>query len=105
MSTTKMRVKVYSFEHKILEEAVKKIVQVVLKAGGKVVGPIPMKTKKKKVTIRRSTFVFSKHADTLECRTHIRLLDINNVTGEIVNSLSNMSLPAGIDISIETINI
>jgi len=104
MSTTKMRVKIFSFEHKILEEAVKKIVQVVIKAGGKVTGPIPLRTVKKRVTIRRSTFVFAKHADTLECRTHKRLLDINNVTSEIVSSLSNMNLPAGIDISIETIS-
>lgn len=104
MSTTKMRVKIFSFEHKILEEAVKKIVQVVIKAGGKVIGPIPLKTIKKRVSIRRSTFVFSKHSDILECRTHKRLLDINNVTSEIVSSLSNMSLPAGVDISIETIS-
>ena len=103
MSNTKMRVKIYSFDHKVLEEAVKKLIQVVVKAGGKVNGPVPLKTKKKVVSIGRSTFIYSKAIDKIECRTHKRLMDITDVNSEVVNSLSTLSLPAGVDINIQTI--
>jgi small subunit ribosomal protein S10 len=103
MSTTKMRVKIYSFDHKILEEAVKKLIQVVVKSGGKVKGPVPLKTKKQVFTLLRSTFVYKKSRDKLECRIHKRLIDIHEVNSEIVNSLSTLSLPAGVDLSIETV--
>jgi small subunit ribosomal protein S10 len=102
--STKMRVRVLSFDHKILEEAVKKLIQVVMQAGGKVKGPIPLKTKKKVFTLLRSTFVYSKHRYKIESRQHKRLLEIENVNNEVVNSLSTLSLPAGVDISIETLN-
>jgi len=98
-----MRVKIYSYDHKVIEDAVKKLIQVIVKSGGTVVGPIPLKTKKKVVTVLRSTFVYKKHMDKLECRIHKRLIDIHNVNSEVVNSLSTLSLPSGVDISIETI--
>ena len=103
MSATKMRVKIYSFDHKILEEAVKKLIQVIIKSGGKVRGPIPMKTVKKVVTIQRSTFISKKAKDKLECRIHKRLIDIDDVNSEVINSLSTLTLPAGVDINIETV--
>ncbi len=104
MSVTKMRVRMYSFDHTILEEAVKKLVQVVVKSGAKVIGPVPLKTKTNVVTLLRSTFVYSKHRDKLESRIHKRLIDITEVNGEVVNALSTLALPAGVDINIETIN-
>lgn len=104
MSTTKMRVRVYSFDNKVLEDAVKKIVQVIVKSGGKVIGPVPLKTKKKVVTLLRSTFVSSKHRDKLESRVHKRLIDINDVNSDVINNLSTLTLPAGVDINIETIS-
>ncbi len=104
MSSTKIRVKIYSFDNKVLEEAVKKLIQVVIKAGGKVIGPVPLKTKNRVIAIHRSTFVYSKHIDKLEQRTYKRLIDITNVNTDIINSLSTLSLPAGVDISIETLN-
>ena len=105
MSETKIRVKIKSFDHRVLEKAVKKLVQVVLKSRGKLVGPVPLKTKKKRVTLRRATFVYSKHGDTLEARTHKRLIDIYDVNAEVVNNLSTLTLPAGVDILIETIPV
>lgn len=105
MSNTKMRVKIYSFDHKVLEEAVKKLIQVVAKAGGKILGPVPLKTKTRVVALARSTFVYSKAIDKIEQRIHKRLIDITSVNSEIVNALSTLSLPAGVDISIETITV
>lgn len=93
----------YSFDHRVLEDAVKKLTQVVIKAGGTIIGPVPLKTKKKVVTIQRSTFVHKKSKEKLEARVHKRLIDIINVNSEIVNNLSTLSLPAGVDISIETV--
>jgi len=102
--STKMRVKVLSFDHKVLEDAVKKLVQTVVRSGGKVKGPIPLKTKKKVVVLLKSTFVSSKHRDKIESRVHKRLVDIYEVNSEVVNNLSTLTLPAGVDISIETLN-
>lgn len=104
MSTTKMRVKMTSFDHKVLEEAVKKLIQVVLKSGGTIVGPIPLKTKHRVFVLRRSPFVYSKHGDKIESREHKRLIDIYQVNADVVNNLSTLSLPAGVDILIETLN-
>ncbi len=103
-ATTKMRVRIYSFDNKVLENALKRLVQVILKSEGKIIGPIPLKTKKKKINVLRSTFVNSKHRDTFECRMHKRLIDIHNVNAELVNNLSTLTLPAGVDINIETVN-
>jgi len=105
MTDTKIRVKVKSFDHTVLEKAVKKLIQVVLKSQGRVVGPVPLKTKRRKFTIRRATFVYSKHADNIEAREHKRLVDIYDVNAEVVNNLSTLSLPAGVDVLIETIPI
>jgi small subunit ribosomal protein S10 len=99
-----MRVKVAAFDHKVLEEAVKKLVQVVVKSGGTVVGPVPLKTKKRIFVLRRSPFVYSKHGDKIEAREHKRLIDIYDVNADVVNNLSTLSLPAGVDIVIETLN-
>jgi small subunit ribosomal protein S10 len=104
MSSTKMRVRIFSFDHKCLEEAIKKLVQIVTKSGAKVVGPVPLKTKKRIFTLRRSTFVFAKHADKIMSKEHKRLIDIYNVNAEVVNALSTLSLPASVDITIETVN-
>jgi small subunit ribosomal protein S10 len=103
MSATKIRVKIASFDHTILETAVKKLIQVVIKAGGKVTGPIPLKTKKKLFSLRRSTFVYSKHADKIESREHRRLVDITSMNNQVISSLSSLSLPAGVDIVIQTL--
>jgi small subunit ribosomal protein S10 len=103
MSATKIRVKIASFDHTILETAVKKLIQVVIKAGGKVIGPIPLKTKKKLFSLRRSTFVYSKHADKIESREHRRLVDITSMNNSVISSLSSLSLPAGVDIVIQTL--
>jgi small subunit ribosomal protein S10 len=89
----------------VLEQAVKKLIQVVVKSNGRVVGPIPLKTKKRRFALRRATFVYSKHADIIESREHTRLIDIYDVNSEVVNNLSTLSLPAGVDILIETVNV
>jgi small subunit ribosomal protein S10 len=103
-NNTKMRVRIFSFDHSVLEEAVKKLVQIVSKSGAKIVGPIPLKTKKRIFTLRRSTFVYAKHADKIMSKEHKRLIDIYNVNADVVNAISTLSLPASVDITVETVN-
>lgn len=97
----KIRIRLHSFDYNVLDSAVKDVVHLVLKAGGKVVGPVPLKTKKKVVVLLNSTF---KHKDArfkVESRVHKRLLDILDFNSQVVNSLSTMSLPAGVDVDIQ----
>ena len=105
MQTNKLRIRMKSFiDHRILDEAAKKVMLVVVKAGGKISGPIPLKTKKTVVTINRSTFVYSKHKEKLESRIHKRLIDISDINNNVVNALSTLALPAGVYITIDSIN-
>jgi small subunit ribosomal protein S10 len=103
MQNNKLRVRIQSFDHKVLDDATKKVIQVVVKAGGKVSGPVPLKTKKTVVTINRSTFVYSKHKEKLESRIHKRLIDITDINNDVVNALSTLALPSGVDITINSI--
>jgi small subunit ribosomal protein S10 len=103
MQNNKLRVRIQSFDHKVLDDATKKVIQVVVKAGGKVSGPVPLKTKKTVVTINRSTFVYSKHKEKLESRVHKRLVDITDINNDVVNALSTLALPSGVDITINSI--
>jgi small subunit ribosomal protein S10 len=98
---SKIRIRLHSFDFNVLDRAVKDVAHLVLKAGGKVVGPVPIKTKKKVVVLLKSTF---KHKDArfkIESRVHKRLLDIVDFNSQVVNSLSTMSLPAGVDVDIQ----
>lgn len=99
---SKFRVRMQAYDHKVLDESAKKVILVVVKAGGKVSGPVPLKTKKTVVTINRSTFVHSKHKEKLESRVHKRLIDISDVNNEVVSALLTFTLPAGVDITIES---
>lgn len=101
MNSQKLRVRLYSFDHRILEDSVKKIVQIVVRSNGKVVGPYALPNKVKRFTIPRATFKYAKHADKIEQRIHKRLLDILQVNNNIVNDLSTLQLPAGVEIRIE----
>jgi len=97
----KIRIRLHSFDYNVLDKAVKDVVQLVLRSGGKVVGPVPLKTKKKIVVLLSSTF---KHKDArfkVESRVHKRLMDITDFNSQVVNSLSTMSLPAGVDVDIQ----
>jgi small subunit ribosomal protein S10 len=105
MTDTKIRVKLSAFDHRVLEDATKKLIQVALKAGGRVVGPVPLKTKHRVFVLRRSPFVYSKHGDKIQSSEHKRLIDIYNVNADLVNNLSTLTLPAGVDIVLETLSL
>jgi len=100
-SGQRIRIKIKSFDHKIIDQSTKTIVETVKRTGAKIHGPIPLPTEKKKYTVNSSTFVHKNARDQYEMRTHKRLLDIINPTAETVESLSNLNLPAGVEVEIK----
>lgn len=100
-SVNKIRVRLKSFDHRILDEAVRKIMQSVLASGSEVIGPIPMPTHKKHFTVLRSPHTDKNSREHFEMRTHIRVLDIMNPSGKTIDSLMHLELPAGVGIQIK----
>ncbi len=97
----RIRIKIRAYDHKIIDQSTKTIIETVERSGAEIVGPIPLPTEKKKFTVLRSTFVHKDARDQYEMRTHKRLLDIVNPTTKTVDSLMNLNLPAGVDIEIK----
>lgn len=97
----KIRIKIKSFDHKVIDETSKLIIDTAERTGAIVAGPIPLPTKIEKFTVNRSTFVHKKAREQFEMRTHARLIDITETTAKTIESLSNLSLPAGVEIEIK----
>jgi len=97
----KIRIKIKAFDHKIIDQSTKTIIDTAQRSGAQVFGPIPLPTEKKKYTVNRSTFVHKSAKDQYEMRTHKRLVDIVEPTAKTVEELTNLSLPAGVDVEIK----
>ncbi|OIO08610.1 30S ribosomal protein S10 [Candidatus Falkowbacteria bacterium CG1_02_37_44] len=97
----RIRIKIKAFDHKIIDQSTKTIVETAQRSGAEIFGPIPLPTEKKKYTINRSTFAHKDARDQYEIRTHKRLVDIIEPSVETINALTNLSLPAGVDVEIK----
>ena len=97
----KIRISMEAFEHKILDEAVKKIDNVLKDSGVKVAGPIPLPTKIDKITVNRSTFVNKDAREQFEIRRHKRIIDIVEPTSQTMEMLQDLSIPNGVGIEIK----
>ena len=98
---SKLRIRVRAYEHKILDASVKQIIDTALRFDAKVVGPIPLPTQIKKYTVNRSTFVHKDAREQFEMRTHKRVIDILNPSPKVVEALTNLSLPSGVNIDVK----
>ncbi len=98
---SRIRIKIRAYDHKIIDQSTKTIIETVDRTGAKVIGPIPLPTDKKKFTVLRSTFVHKDARDQYEMRVHKRLLDIIDPTPQTVDALMNLNLPAGVDVEIK----
>ncbi|MDP2691819.1 MAG: 30S ribosomal protein S10 [bacterium] len=98
-----MRVIIRAFDHKIADESAKTIIETAERSGSLVTGAIPMPTRIEKITVNRSTFVNKDAREQFEIRTHKRLIDISEHTPSTIEALSNLNLPAGVDIEIKMI--
>ncbi len=101
MATTKMRIKLKSYDHNLIDVSSEKIVDTAKKMGGKVSGPIPLPTEKEIITILRSPHKHKDSREQFELRTHKRLIDIYNPNAKTIDSLMKLNLPAGIDVKIK----
>jgi small subunit ribosomal protein S10 len=99
----KIRIKIKAFDHKIIDKSTKTIIDTVAKSNAKIFGPIPLPTEKIKYTVNRSTFVNKDARDQYEMRVHKRLIDIVEPTAKTVEDLTNLNLPAGVDVEIKMV--
>ena len=98
MATENLRIRLKSYDHRILDLAAKKIVETVKKTGATVNGPIPLPTEKEIFTILRSPHVNKDSREQFERRTHKRLIDIVNPNPKTIDSLMHIELPSGVDV-------
>lgn len=99
----KLRIRVRAYEHKILDSSVKQIIDTALRYDANVVGPVPLPTEIKKYTVNRATFVYKDAREQFEMRVYKRLIDILSPTPKVIESLTNLSLPSGVDIDVKMI--
>lgn len=97
----RIRIKVKSYDHRVIDEALKGIIEAISRSGAKVIGPIFLPTEKKKYTVLRSPFVHKDSRDQFEKRIHKRLLDIIDFNPQTLEILTGLHLPAGVDVEIK----
>ena len=97
----KLRLRIKSYDHKLIDNSARQIIETAIRNGAEVVGPIPLPTDFRRYTVNRSTFVHKDSREQFELRVHKRLIDILSPSQKIVESLGNLNLPAGVDIEIK----
>ena len=96
-----LRIRVRAYESKILDASVKQIIDTAMRYDAKIVGPIPLPTEIKKYTVNRASFIYKNTREQFEIRVHKRLIDIINPSAKTIESLTNLSLPSGVDIDVK----
>jgi small subunit ribosomal protein S10 len=97
----KLRIRVRAYDSKILDASVKQIVETAMRYDATIIGPVPLPTEIKKYTVNRSTFVYKDAREQFEIRIHKRLIDIMNPNPKTMESLTNLSLPSGVEIDVK----
>ena len=97
----RVRIKIKAYDHKIIDQSTKTIIEAGERTGATIKGPIPLPVEKKKFTVNSSTFVHKNARDQYEMRTHKRLIDILNPGPKTIDALMSLNLPAGVDIEIK----
>ena len=101
MATQKIRIRLKSYDHTLIDQAAERIVETAKRNGATVSGPIPLPTDKEIVTILRAVHKYKDSREQFERRTHKRLIDIMNPTQKTVEALMNLEVPAGVEIEIK----
>ncbi len=97
----KIRIKIKSYDNKIIDSSTRQIIENIERYGGEIIGPVPLPTEIKKYTVNRSTFVHKDSREQYEMRIHQRLIDIINPNSRVIEVLTNLNLPAGVDVEIK----
>lgn len=98
-----LRIRVRAYDSKILDASVKQIIETAARHDVKVVGPVPLPTEIKKYTVNRSSFIYKNAREQFEMRIHRRLIDIINPSAKVVEALTNLSLPSGVNIDVKMV--
>lgn len=101
VATARLRIRVRAYDSKIIDTSVRAIVDTAVRNGAIVVGPVPLPTEIRKYTVNRSSFVHKNAREQYEMRVHKRLIDIVDPGPKLIDALTNLSLPAGVDIEIK----
>ncbi len=97
----KLRIKLKAYDYKVIDNSARQIIETALRHGAEVSGPVPLPTEIHKYTVNRSSFIHKDAREQFEMRVHKRLIDILNPNSDIIDSLMNLTLPAGVDIEIK----
>ncbi len=101
VSQNRIRIKVRAYDHKIIDQSCRKIIETAQRTGATISGPIPLPTIKNKFTVMKSTFVNKSSRDQYEMRMHKRLIDILNPKPKTIDDLMNLAIPAGVDVEVK----
>ncbi len=97
---SRLRIKLRAYDNKVIDNSARQIVETALRYGVEVSGPVPLPTEIRKYTVNRSSFVHKDAREQFEMRVHKRLVDILNPTQKVIEALTNLTLPTGVDIEI-----
>ena len=97
----KIRIRLKAYDYRVLDQSTSEIVDTAKRTGARLAGPIPLPTAKNKWTVLRSPHVDKKSREQFEIRTHKRLIDVLEPSGNTIRSLMRLNLPAGVDIEIK----
>jgi len=98
---SRLRIRVRAYEYKILDASVRQIMDTALRYDAKLVGPIPLPTQITKYTVNRAAFIYKDAREQFEMRIHKRLIDIENPTPKVIEALTNLTLPTGVNIDVK----
>ena len=101
MNTSKIRIRLKAFDHRLLDQSAKEIVKAAQRSGAIVGGPIPLPTRTKRFTVNRSPHVDKKSREQFEMRTHARLIDIKECSPQTIDSLMKLDLSAGVEVEVK----
>lgn len=101
MAKNRIRIRLKAFDHRVLDDSVRKIVDAAERTGAAVVGPVPLPTKIERYTVNRAAFVDKDSREQFEIRTHKRLIDVVDPGSKTIENLTKLDLPAGVDIEIK----
>src|SRR4030066_2277774 len=101
MAKQKIRIRLKAFDHRILDQSARQIVDTAERTGAQVVGPVPLPTRIEKFTVLRSPFIDKDSQEQFEIRTHKRLIDIVETTSKTIDALTKLNLPSGVEIDIK----
>lgn len=101
MAKQKIRIRLKAYDHRVLDQSVRQIVDTAERTGAIVVGPVPLPTKIEKFTVIRSPFIDKDSREQFEIRTHKRLIDVVEPSSKTIDALVRLNLPAGVDVEIK----